>query len=145
MSADHADPSIFAEFASLPDTAAAANIDFLIFPTPQAEGLNTCNSDESPVLASPCDETAAANVDFLIFPTPQNGNGETEKQENHFSSSAERRDSRRREAWDSAPLARAPLSSFAGPRRAGTNLQNLAPKRQSSRHSLKRVAGRRCW
>jgi len=72
MNVDDGDPPMLADRTLPPDAADATNVDFLLFPASQAQGLESGQPDA----------TGAANVDFLIFPTPQTSNVETERQEN---------------------------------------------------------------
>jgi hypothetical protein len=98
MSVVDGGPSMLADRSLPPDGADAANVDFLLFPTSQAQGLESGKPDA----------TGATNVDFLIFPTPQTSNGETEGQEN--GSSRLSAEPPGRDASGSAPLGQTPLS-----------------------------------
>ena len=98
MNVDDGDPPMLADRTLPPDAADATNVDFLLFPASQAQGLES----EKP------DATGAANVDFLIFPTPQTSNVETEGHEN--GSSRLSAEPSGREASGSAPLGQTPRS-----------------------------------
>jgi hypothetical protein len=115
ISVDDGGPSMLADRTLPPDGADAANVDFLLFPTSQAQGLESAQPDA----------TGAANVDFLIFPTPQTSNVETEGQEN--GSSRLSPEPPGREASGSAPLGQTPLSLLAcSPARRDEALGNSA-------------------
>ena len=113
--ADHSNPPVSAEDTLPSDVAAAANVDFLIFPAVQAGSSHTDSACDPAVLAPASESTDAANVDFLIFPASETGDAEIGgKQSDSSFPSAEPRDARWHERWGGAPLQQTSLSLFAG-------------------------------